>query len=100
MMFYRGFNGEARATRRHRFQQEAIYLAAINQIHQHFAVITTAGDDADKPRRRRTQMHRQFFHIGTDHRSVDDSDANLVLANGYVRLRYRVRVDNVVQAAC
>jgi len=45
-------------------------------------------------------MHRQFFHIGTDHRSVDDSDANLFLANGFVRLRNRICIDHVVQAAC
>ena len=45
MVFNRCFYGEARTTRRYRLQQEAIYIATIDEIHEHLAVIAATGND-------------------------------------------------------
>ena len=74
-MFDRGFYCESRAARRYGLQQKTVHLAAIDQIHEHFAIVASSGDDRYESWRTLAQVLRQLLDFVTDHRSVDDGDA-------------------------
>ena len=97
-MLDRRFYSEARATRRYRLQQEAVDLAAVDQVHEHLTVVTTARDDRNEPGRALAQVLRELFDLVADHRGVDNSDTDLVLANALVRLLECIGVMDIVHA--
>ena len=99
MVLDRSLNSESRTSGRYRLQQETVYVSAIDQVHQHFAVFTTPGDDRDKPRNCFAQTLSQYFDLGTDHCSIGNEHADLVTTNKSFGLCRRFRVMNVVQAA-
>ena len=98
MMFDGCFDGQARAARRNRLQQEAVHLAAVDQVHEHFAIVAATGDDRNEARRTFAQVLRQLFDLIADHRGVNDGDADFVLANKLIGLLQRIRVVNFVHA--
>ncbi len=50
-MFDRGFDGQAGASWRHWLEQEAVHVAAVDQVHQHLAVVTASCNDRHQPGR-------------------------------------------------
>ena len=71
-MFDRCLDGETRTPWRHGFQQEAIHLAAIDEVHEHFAVVTTARNNRYEPRRSLAQVLRQLLDFFADHGGIDN----------------------------
>ncbi len=98
-MFDRRFNGQSRTAGRNRLQQEAVHLAAVDQVHQHLAVVTPAGNDVHEPRGLLGQMRSEFLDVRSDHRRVDDSDANLMFGERLLGLGERVGGAHVVHAS-
>ena len=92
VMLDRRLDGQSRPTGRDRLQQEAIDLAAIDQVHQHFAVVAAARDDRHEPGRALAEMQGQLLDLFADHGRVNDGDAGLLLADDFFGLRQRVRV--------
>ncbi len=96
MMLDGSLDCESRAARRNRLQQEAVNLAAVDEVHEHFAVVPATRNDGNEALAQIAQVLSEFFDIVADHRGIDDRDADLVLADGLFRLLERIGVVNVV----
>ncbi len=97
-MFYRRLDRQPRAARRYRLQQETVDVAAVDQVHQHFAVVAATCDDRDQSRSLLAQLLGEFFDVRADHRGVGNQYTDLVVVYEIFGLRRRDRVMNVVQA--
>ena len=98
-MLDRGLDRESRASRRYGFQQEAVNLTAVNQVHQQLAIVSPTRYNGDQTRHSLTQSLRQNFYIRADHRGVGHEYANLVVPCNFLRLCRRYTMMYVMQPA-
>ena len=99
MMLDGSLDRESCAARRDRLQEKSVDLAAVDEVHEHFAVIAATRNYGDQALAQAAQMLGQFLDVVPDHRRIDDGHADLVLAHGFFRLLERIGVVHLMDAA-
>ena len=98
VMFDGCLDGKSGAAGRNGLQKEAVHLPAIDQVHQHFAVVAPARDDVDQACRLATQMLGQLLDVFADHRRIHYGHADLATGNCLFGLSQRICVVDLVHA--